>query len=36
MNEPLKILKWDYVLGHDSEKIPQLTFKPSLEFISMA
>jgi len=36
MNEPLKILKWDYVLGHDSEKIPQLTFKPSPEFISMA
>ena len=36
MNEPLKILKWDYVLGHDSQKIPQLTFKPSPEFISMA
>jgi len=36
MNEPLQILKWDYVLGHDPEKIPQLTFKPSPEFISMA
>tara|TARA_B110000037_G_C17036207_1_gene471729 strand:- start:57 stop:629 length:573 start_codon:yes stop_codon:yes gene_type:complete len=36
MNEPLKILNWDYVLGHDSKKIPQLTFKPSPEFISMS
>ena len=34
--DSVKILKWDFVLGQQSEKIPQITFKPSPEIISVS
>lgn len=32
----MKIIKWDYVLGANNQKVPIITFKPTFDFLSMS